>query len=169
MSPHEMRPDTLLKLHRYPEIYIRRERNPEVLASAPDEDLGPSTDCRGIPRDPRYSHGDWTILRLNKWVHKVPVLTQGEPQVSCHSSRETRRFSPQRKMRPFFCFGSSREIPTSFLSLKRVLDTLDATQEVPQHICLHSRGTPSVPPQLKSAPFFPPHLEMRVHFPASLG
>ena len=28
------------------------ERNPEVLASAPDEELGPGTDWRGIPRNP---------------------------------------------------------------------------------------------------------------------
>ena len=26
------------------------ERNPEVLASTPDKDLSPSTDCRGILR-----------------------------------------------------------------------------------------------------------------------
>ena len=28
------------------------ERKPEVVASAPDEDLGPGTDWRGIPRGP---------------------------------------------------------------------------------------------------------------------
>ena len=36
------------KLHRNPEIHVSRERNTEVAASAPDEDLGPGTDCRGI-------------------------------------------------------------------------------------------------------------------------
>ena len=66
----------------------------------------------------------------------------------------------------FHC-SVSREIPPSLLSLERVLDTLEATQEVPVFTRLHSRGTPSVPPQLKKCTGFPPHLEMRVHFPAS--
>ena len=48
-----------------------------------------------------------------------------------------------------------REIPPSLLSLQRVLDTLDATQEVHQHPRLHSRGTLSAPPQLKKSPGFP--------------
>ena len=82
MSPHQTRPDTLLKLHRYPEIYIRRERNPEVLASAPDEDLGPSTDWKGILRGPCNSHGDWHFLRQYKGVPDFLVVTQEKPQVS---------------------------------------------------------------------------------------
>ena len=48
-----------------------------------------------------------------------------------------------------------REIPPSLLSLKRVHDTLYATQEVPQHTCLYSRGTASFLPQLKKSPVFP--------------
>ena len=67
------------------------------------------------------------------------------------------------------CCSVSREIPTSLLSLERVLENLDATQEVPRHTRLHSRETPSVQPQLTKAPFLPPHLETRVHIPASLG
>ena len=76
-----MRPDTLLKLNRNPEIHVRQERNPEVLASAPDEDLGAGTD--------------------------ITVSTREKHQGSHHNSRRV--------------------------------------------------------------PFVPPHLEMRVHFPASLG
>ena len=54
----------------------------------------------------------------------------------------------------FHC-GISKEISPSLLSLERVLETLDATQAVLQHIHLHSRGTPRVPPQLTKSPVFP--------------
>ena len=68
-----------------------------------------------------------------------------------------------------FCCGISREILPSFLSLERVLDTpllqLKKFPDIPistgeehRRSCHNSRR----------APFFPPHLEMRVHFPASL-
>ena len=35
-----------------PRFMSALEKNPEYQASTPDEDLGPSSDCRGIPRDP---------------------------------------------------------------------------------------------------------------------
>ena len=54
-----------------------------------------------------------------------------------------------------FCCSVLREISPSLLSLERVLDTLDASQEVPQHTRLHLRGTPRVPPRLNKSPFFP--------------
>ena len=54
-----------------------------------------------------------------------------------------------------FRCGITREIPPSFLSLERVLDTLDATQEVPLHTRLHSSGTSRVPTQLKKRPIYP--------------
>ena len=41
------------------------------------------------------------------------------------------------------------------------------TQEVPQYTSLHLRGTPRVHHNSRRAPFFPLHLEMRVHCPAS--
>ena len=52
----------------------------------------------------------------------------------------------------FHC-GVSREIKPSLLSLERVLDTLDATQEFPRHTRLHSRGSTRVPPTSRGAPF----------------
>ena len=57
-------------------------------------------------------------------------------------------------MRPFPA-RHRREIPSSLLSLERVLDSFDATQELPQHIHLHSRGTPRVLPQVKKNHIFP--------------
>ena len=43
-------------------------------------------------------------------------------------------------------------VPPSFLSPERLLDNLEATQDVPH---LRSRGTPRVPPQLKKSPGSP--------------
>ena len=42
------------------------------------------------------------------------------------------------------------------MTFQRVLHTLAATQEVPQHTRLHSRGSTRVPSSSKGAPF-PPH------------
>ena len=82
------------------------ERNPEVPASTPDEDLGLGSDCRGISRDPRNSHEEWTFLKPQEWIPDDPIVTEEEPQVCCHNSRKTRRFSPQHKMRPFSAVAS---------------------------------------------------------------
>ena len=51
--------------------------------------------------------------------------------------------------------GVARESQPSFLSLEMVLDTLDATQEVPQNTRLHSSGTLSFLPHLKKSPILP--------------
>ena len=68
-------------------------------------------------------------------------------------------------------FGCSvlREIPPSLLSLERVLDTLEATQEIPRHTHLHSRGTPRVPPQLKKTLGFPSSSRHEGPFPCFVG
>ena len=42
-------------------------------------------------------------------------------------------------------------------NFQRVLHTLTATQEVPRHTRLHSRGNRRVPPRSRGAPF-PPHI-----------
>ena len=76
MSPHETRPDALLKLHRNPKIHLNTGEKPEVLASAPDEDLGPGTDWRGILRGPCTSLGDWSFLRQYEWVSEITVVTR---------------------------------------------------------------------------------------------
>ena len=50
-----------------------------------------------------------------------------------------------------FCCGVLREISPSLLSLERVLDSLEATHEVPRHNRVHWRGIP----QRKKSPGFP--------------
>ena len=65
--------------------------------------------------------------------------------------------------------GAARESQPSFLSLERVLDTLDVTQEVPRHTHLHLKGTPCVPPQLKNSPFSPLSSPDEGPIPCSVG
>ena len=68
-----------------------------------------------------------------------------------------------------FPSGVSREISPSLLSLEKVLDTLEATQEVPDILVatrVEHRGSHH---NSGKAPGFPLHLEMRVLFPASSG
>ena len=47
-------------------------------------------------------------------------------------------------------------ITSNIWNFQRVLHTLAATQEVPRHTHLHSRGSTRVPPTFRGAPFPPP-------------
>ena len=49
-----------------------------------------------------------------------------------------------------------RLITSKIWNLQRVLHTLAASQEVPRHTRLHSRGSTRVPPTSRGAPFQPP-------------
>ena len=62
---------------------------------------------------------------------------------------------PSTRDEALFCCDFSREIPPSLFSLKRDLDTLQATQEVPLHTRLHSRVAPRVLAHLQKSPGFP--------------
>ena len=145
------------------------ERKPEVLTSAPDEDLGPGTDWREILR------GSSQLA----WRLDFPEATKAGPWVPCHNSKGTTSFLPQleknREILPstrdkalFHC-DVSREIPSSLLHPKRVLDTLDSTQEVSQHTCLHWRWSPRVPSKLKKSPVFPSSSRDEGPFPCFFG
>ena len=142
------------------------ERNPEVAALSPDEDLAPSSDWRWIPSVPLNLQRNWTFLRQYEWVPEFPVVNREEPQVFSQNLRKT-RFSPQRMKRPFSACGISREIPPSLLALKgsfTPLMHLKNFHDIPLSIREEYRGYRH---NSRSAPYFPPHLEMRVHFPAS--
>ena len=131
------------------------ERKTQVPASARDRVLGPSTNWRGILRDPSQL----------TWRLDFPEATRGDPCGPRRNSRGTPSFLlqlrknqeilPSTRDEALFCCGVSREIPPSLFSLDRVLGTLDATQEVPLNTHLHWRGIPNVPPQLKKSPVFP--------------
>ena len=144
----------LLKLHRNPEIHVSTGWEPSGSDLSPDEDIGPSTNWRGILRGPSQI----------SWRLDSPEATQAGPLDPQSNSIGTPNFLPQlvknQEILPsmrdesLFCCGIERDL-TLLLSLERVLDTLDATKEVPRHTRLHSRGTPSVPPRLKKSSIFP--------------
>ena len=133
------------------------ERNPEVPASTQDEDLSPGSNWRGILRSPSQ-----LTSRLD-----FPEAKRVGPCGPRRNSRGTPCFLLQ--VEENFCCGISREIPPSLLSLKRLIDNLEATQEVPRHTRLHSRGTPRVPPQLKKSPGFPSSSRDEGPFPCFIG
>ena len=145
------------------------ERKPEVPASIPDEDLGPGRDCRGIPRGPSQLARRLDFPEANQRVPEVPIVTGEEHQVSCCNSRITRRFSLQREMRTFSTVTSlvkshlpsraSKGFLTPLIQLKKFPNIPVSTREEHQGSCHKSRRVL----------FIPPHLEMRVPFPASSG
>ena len=51
-----------------------------------------------------------------------------------------------------------RLITSNIWNFQRVLHTLAATQDVPRHTRLHSRGSTRVPPTSRGDPFLPPSL-----------
>ena len=144
----------LLKHHRNPETMSALERNPEVPGSAPDEDLDPGTNWRGMPRDP--SQFTWR-LDFREATRTCPGCprrnSRGIPYFLQQLEKNRKILLSLRDVALFLC-GVVREIPPSFLSLERFLDTLDATHEIPQHTLLHWKGTPSVPPLLKESTVF---------------
>ena len=87
------------------------EKNPEVLASNSDEDLGHSPIRQESREAPRIWHGDLTFLSQSVGVPEVPFVTLEEPQGSRRNSRKTRRFSPQCNMR-ILSAATSREKAT---------------------------------------------------------
>ena len=168
------------------DLHVSSEARPDFPAETPEEPRDPCWHWRGnlmfwpqlqmrtsAPamtveeswEAPHNSYRDWTFLRPHEWVPEVPVVTREEPQVSNRNSRKTRRFSPSKQDEALFCCSISREIPPSLLSLEGVLYTLEATQQVPRVMHLHSIGTPSVPPQLKKSPLFPSSSREESPFP----
>ena len=94
--------------------------------------------------------------------------SRGTPSFLLQLEKKQEILPSMRDEAPFHC-GISREIPPSLLSLKRVLDTVDAPQEFPQHTRLHSRVTPSVLPQLQKSPVFPSSSLHEGPFPFFVG
>ena len=120
-------------------------------------------ESRGAPRD---LGGDWTSLRPHEWVPEVPVITREEPRCN---SRKTRRFSPERELRPFSTAVSREKSHLPFSAPKGSLTPLRQLKKFTDiHVCTReenqvSRHNSRRPPDL------PPHPERRVCFPASSG
>ena len=96
---------------------------------------------------------------------RSPINSRGTPQ----QLERKQEILPLTQSEALFCCDISREIPPSLLSPERVLDTLEATQEVPRHPHLHSRGRPRVPPQVKNSPHSPSSSREEGPFPCFDG
>ena len=130
--------------------------------STGEESSGSGTDCtqdlrprhrweRNSERPPSNSHGDWPFLRPPERVPEVLILSREHlPQLE-----KIQEVLPSREMRPISAEAFPGYSPNLW-NLLRVLHTLAATQEVPRHTRLHSRGSTKVPPTSRRAPFPPP-------------
>ena len=107
---------------------------------------------RNPERPPSNSHGDWPFLRPPERVPDVSVVS-GEHLPKLEKIQEV---LPSRRDETHFPSGVSRLITPNLWNFQRVLQTLAATQEVPRHTRLHSRGSTRVPPTSREAPFPPP-------------
>ena len=101
---------------------------------------------------PNNSHGDCPFLMTRERVPVVPVVSREHlPQLE-----KIQEVLPSRLDEAHFRRGFSRLITRNLWNFQRVLHTLAATQEVPRHTRLHSRGSTRVPPTSRGAPIPPP-------------
>ena len=112
----------------------QRERNPE--------------------RPMSNSHGDWPFLRPPERVPEVPFVSR-EHMLQLEKIKEV---LPSRRDEAHFRRGASRLFTPKLWDFQRVLHTLAATQEVPRHSRLNSRGSTRVPATSRGAPFPTPSL-----------
>ena len=111
------------------------------------ESSGSGTDCtqslrsrhrreRNPERPPSNLHGDCPFLSPPERVPEVPVVSREHlPQLE-----KIQEVLPSRRDEAHFRRGVSRLITSNIWNFQRVLHTLAATQEVPRHTRLHSRG-----------------------------
>ena len=94
------------------------------------------------------------FLRPPERVPEVPVVSREHlPQLE-----KIQEVLPSRRDEAHFRRGVSRLITSKISNFQRVLHTRAATQEVPRHTRLHSRGSTRVPPTSRGASFPPPSL-----------
>ena len=141
----------------------RLQKSPKIHVGTGEESSGSGTDStqglrpqhrreRNRERPPSNSHGDWPFLRRLERVPEVPFVSREHlPQLE-----KIQEVLPSRRDEAHFRGGVSRLITPNLWNVQRVLHTLAATQEVPRHTRLHSRGITRVPATSRGTPF-PPH------------
>ena len=141
----------------------RLQKYPKIHVSTGEESSGSGTDTtqglrarlrseRNSERPPSHSPGDWPFQRPPERVPEVPVVSRGHlPQLE-----KIQEVLPSRGDEAHFRCGVSRLITPKLWNFQRVLHTLAATQEVPPHTRLHSRGNTRVPAPYRGALFPPP-------------
>ena len=125
--------------------------------------------CTAVIRE--QSHAPPCNLKGDDFLEAICEVPRG----SCRNSRGTPSFPPQLQKKhkiphsmqyeAHFSFIASRAIPSYFSKLKRRLDSLYATQEVPGDNRHNLRRTPSFAPHLKKGPVFPTSSRDENRFP----
>ena len=141
----------------------RPQKYPKVHVSTGEESSGSGTDStqgltpqqrreRHPKRTPSNSHGDWPFMRPPERVPEVPVVSREHlPHLE-----KIQEVLPSIRDEAHFRCGVLRLITSNIWNFQRVLHTHAATQEVPRHTRLHSRGSTRVSPTCRGAPFPPP-------------
>ena len=126
----------------------RLQKNPKIHVSTGEESSGSGNDStqglrpwhrreRNPERPVSNSHGDWPFLRPPERVPEVPVVSREQlPQLE-----KIPAVLPSRRDESHFHCGVSRLITPNLWNFQRLLHTLAATQQVPGHTHLHSRGS----------------------------
>ena len=150
MSPQEMRPDSPVEtleetqdpcwhwrgtLRFWPQVQMRTA----ALAVSEEESW----------EAPRNSRGDWPFLSHKSGSLRSPL----ELERDLLQLKKIQEVLSSRRDEAHFRGGVSRQITPNIWNFQWVLHTLAATQEVPRHTRLHSRGSTKVPPTSREAPF----------------
>ena len=143
MPPLKRRTDSPGELQKYPKIHVSTGEESSRSGTDSTQGLRPQHRReRNHERPPSNSHGDWPFLRPPERVPEVPVASREHlPQLE-----KIQEVLPSRRDEAHLCGGVSRLITPNLWNFQRVLHTLAATQEVPRHTRLHSRGSTRVRP-----------------------
>ena len=153
MPPLETRTDSPGETPEIPQDHVSTGEESSVSGTDSTQGLRPwHRPERNPERHPSNSHGDWPFLRPLERVPEVPVLSREHlPQLE-----KIQEVLPSRRDEAHFRYGVSRLFTPNLWNFQRVLHTLAATQELPRHTHLHSRGSRRVLPTSRGAPFPPP-------------
>ena len=165
--PHNLKGGlTFLRQHeRLPEVPITTREEPKASCCISRNTTSFPPKCKIMHDSPAVT---WEQSRVPLTTWKETWLPCGKTRGSwdpCHNSRGTPSFRPQLEKNheippsvrdeALFPYITSKAIPSSLLKLERGLDSLYTTQEVFWDTCHHSKGTPSLPPQLEKSPMSP--------------
>ena len=152
MPPLETRTDSPGETQKYPKIHVSTGEESSGSGTESTQGLRPRHRREKNPVRPlSNSHGDWPFLRPPERVPEVPVVSREHlPQLE-----KIQEVLPSRRDEAHFRRGVSRLKTSNIWNFQRVLHTLVASQEVPQHTSLHSRGCTRVLLTSRGAPFPP--------------
>ena len=126
------------RLQKYPKIHVSTGEECSGSGSDSTQDLRPRHRReRNSERPPSNSHGDWRFLSPPERVPEVPAVRREHlPKLE-----KIQEVLPSRRDEAHFRRSVSRQITPNPWNFQRVLQTLAATEEVPRHTRLHSRGS----------------------------